>query len=45
MAKKTVAEATVSKNETKPLGDSFVSSATLAEVHSNQNQVQNLAVL
>jgi len=36
-AKKTVTEATVLKNETKPLGDSFVSLATLAGASPNQN--------
>ena len=35
--KKTVAEATVLSYETKPLGDSIVSYATLTEMHSDQN--------
>jgi len=35
--KKTVAEATVQSHETKPLGDSIASYATLTEMYSAQN--------
>jgi len=43
--KKTVAETIVENNETKKLGGSIASSATLVEVRSDQNLVQNLAVV